>query len=91
MCQFLLGVVGKVQLLFGAFCCALKEGLSFKCIWNKVCSAKPRMAQELALTSSKPPHSHGTNLLFLLFPGQIFRNSLFSLLRVSSPPLSSLS
>lgn len=69
----------------GAFCCALKEDLSLKDFWNKVCRAKARLAQELALTSSKPPHSQCTDLLFLLFLGQIFRHSLFSLFRDSSP------
>lgn len=61
--------------VFGAFCCALEEDLSLKDFWNEVCSAKAR----LALTSSKPPHSHCTDLLFLLFLGQIFRHSLFPL------------
>lgn len=53
----------------GAFCCALKEDLSLKDFWNKVCRAKARLAQELALTSSKPPHSQCTDLLFFAVSG----------------------
>lgn len=69
---------------FWGFLFALKEDLNFKHIWNKVCSAKPRLAQELAL-SSKFPHSLCTNFLFLLFPCQTFRNSLFFLFRSYHP------
>lgn len=77
MCQLLLGVGGKVQMLWGAFCCVLKQDLSFKHVWNNDCSAKSRLAWELAPTSSEPLPSHCLSLLFLLFLGQLIRNSLF--------------
>lgn len=85
MCQLLLGVGGKVQMLLGAFSCILKQDLSFQHVWNNVCNAKPRLAWELALISSESPPSRCRSSLFLLVLGQFFRNSLFPLFRDSSP------